>query len=426
MKHTLYFLFALLLLAPVTGELFRIPVWKFDFLPSDLIIPMIFALWGLDKLRHDPVLRIGKIGKMTVLFLFAITLSYFLNFFRFDLIQMKTAFTLLGRFGMYVVVSLIAFDLLDRDAPRRKVKPGPFRQLLLAVMILSMVLIALLGFLQLKYFPSFLELGLYLSGWDPHVGRLLSTWFDPNFIGGYLAFILSLTIALALYFRHKGKKVYFYGMTAISLFGLTALYFTFSRSGALAMMLALGILAFFKSRKLLIAGVLTFVLIFSFSPRMQERGGEAVDSAKALLALDSQKPLDPTAELRVWSWQFAREIIHDYPFLGAGFGRYPYEINARGHGLLSDHSSGGSDSSLLTIWASTGIFGLLTYLSIAFVAAVLGIRRAWKKNDFHSYVSAGLLAGFGGMMVHSVFVNSLLFALMMVYLWVGLALMDEA
>ena len=38
---------------------------------------------------------------------------------------------------------------------------------------------------------------------------------------------------------------------------------------------------------------------------------------------------------------------------------------------------------------------------------------------------AGLLAGFGGMMVHAVFVNSLLYALMMGYLWVGLALLDS-
>ena len=98
----------------------------------------------------------------------------------------------------------------------------------------------------------------------------------------------------------------------------------------------------------------------------------------------------------------------------------------RGHGLLSDHSSGGSDSSVLTIWAQTGILGVFSYLLIGFVATVVAIKRIWKKSDFDSYLQLGLLSGFAGMMIHSIFVNSLLYALMMVYLWVGLALMDES
>lgn len=419
MKKLLYTLFVFLLLAPVTGELWHIPVWKFEFLPSDIVILVLFPLWALDKLVTDRRVRIGKIGKMIALFLFVMVTTYFLNMLRFDFTQMLSGFILMGRFGMYVIVAGMAFDMLDRD------KTGFFRKLLIGGMILSMVLIVILGFLQLKFFPSFLELGLYLEGWDPHIGRLLSTWFDPNFIGGYLAFLLPVTLALGIYFKRNKKvrmAVIFLGISAI---GLLALYLTFSRSGYLALTVSLGILTFFKSRKLLFALIIASVIGFSLSPRAQERTIEAVDSAKGLIGLDSQKPLDPTAQLRVYSWQFAREIIADYPLLGAGYGRYAFEINERGHGLLSDHSSGGSDSSLLTIWAQTGIFGLLSYLAIGFVAAITAIRRIWKKNDFDSYLLLGLLSGFAGIMVHSVFVNSLLYALMMVYLWIGLALMDE-
>lgn len=419
MQRLLHILFGLLLLAPVTGELWRIPIWRFDFLPSDILIFIIFPLWVVDKLAHDRKVRIGKIGKMIALFLFVITTTYFLNMLRFPFKEMLVGFTLLGRFGMYVILAGMAFDLLDRD------KTGSLKKILIGGMVLSMVLIAALGFLQLKYFPSFLELGLYLDGWDPHIGRLLSTWFDPNFIGGYLAFILPTTLALSLYFkRHKRMKLAVL-LGTIALFGLVALYLTFSRSGYLALITALGIFTFFASRKMLVALIAILFLGFSISPRVQERTLEAVDSAKGLIGLDSQKPLDPTAKLRVYSWQFARGIIADYPVLGAGYGRYAFEINQRGHGLLSDHSSGGSDSSLLTIWAQTGIFGLLSYLAIGFVASITAIRRIWKKDDFNSYLLLGLLSGFAGMMVHSVFVNSLLYALMMTYLWIGLALMDE-
>lgn len=419
MQKLLYTLFVLLLLAPVTGELWHIPVWKFEFLPSDIVILILFPLWALDKFVTDRRVRIGKIGMAIAVFLFVMVTTYFLNMLRFDFTQMLSGFILMGRFGMYVIVAGMAFDMLDRDTT------GLFRRLLIGAMILSMVLIVILGFLQLKFFPSFLELGLYLEGWDPHIGRLLSTWFDPNFIGGYLAFVLPVTLALGLYFKRNKHIKWAAVLFGISMIGLVALYLTFSRSGYLALIVALGILTFFTSRKMLVALVMVVVLAFTVSPRMQERTIEAVDSAKGLIGLDSQKPLDPTARLRVYSWQFASEIIADYPLLGAGFGRYAFEINERGHGLLSDHSSGGSDSSLLTIWAQTGIFGILSYLAIGFVAAITAIRRIWKKDDFDSYLLLGLLSGFAGMMVHSVFVNSLLYALMMVYLWVSLALMDE-
>lgn len=419
MRNLLYTLFVLLLLAPVTGELWHIPIWRFEFLPSDIVILILFPLWCIDKLTHDREIRIGRIGRMIALFMLVMVGTYFLNMLRFDFRQMLSGFVLMGRFGMYVIIAGMAFDLLDRD------KSGLFRKLLLGGMFTSMALIVILGFLQLKYFPSFLELGLYLDGWDPHIGRLLSTWFDPNFIGGYLAFLLPVSLSLALYYKRHKQWGFAVILGLLSMLALVALYLTYSRSGYLALILGLGILTFFESRKLLIALVIFLVLGFSVSTRVQERTMEAVDSAKGLIGLDSQKPLDPTAALRVYSWKFAIEIIADYPLLGAGFGRYAYEINQRGHGLLSDHSSGGSDSSLLTIWAQTGIFGLLAYLSIGFVAAVTAVHRIWKKNNFDSYLLLGLLSGFAGIMLHSFFVNSLLYALMMTYLWTGLAIMDS-
>ena len=203
MRKLLYTLFVLLLLAPVTGELWHIPIGPFDFLPSDVLILLIFPLWTLDKLVTDRKVRIGKIGLMIAVFLLVMVTTYFLNMLRFDFGQMFSGFILMGRFGMYVIVSGMAFDLLDRDVTGAKGKVGQFRKLLIGAMILSLILISLLGFFQLKFFPSFLELGLYLEGWDPHIGRLLSTWFDPNFIGGYLAFILPVILALSLYFKRN-------------------------------------------------------------------------------------------------------------------------------------------------------------------------------------------------------------------------------
>ncbi|MBN1258742.1 O-antigen ligase family protein [Candidatus Peregrinibacteria bacterium] len=418
MKKVLAILFGLLLLAPATGELWRIPLFGFDLLPSDFLIPLVFAVWLIYKIHSDRKVRLGRVGKAMLLFLFVLFATYLINFFRFDTHEMTMAGAYLCRFVMYIVIAFIAFDLLNRDEKY-------WLRILVGGMAASMVLISLLGFLQLRYFSSFLDLGMHLQGWDPHIGRLLSTWFDPNFAGGYLAFILGITIAMALYFRFHKNRRWFLAMSSISFVGLIAAYLTYSRSSYLALLTVLGILALFKSRKLIVVTFVVVILGFSLSGRVQERFMDAWGSARVLFGIDVQQTIDPTTQLRLWSWDFAREIISDHPFAGIGFNRYKYEINTRGHGLLTDHASGGSDSSLLTIWATTGVFGLLTYLAVGFVAAVCAFKRILKKTDFRSYLSSGLLAGFGGMMLHSVFVNSLLFPLIMVYLYAGIGLLDE-
>jgi len=48
---------------------------------------------------------------------------------------------------------------------------------------------------SLKFFPSFKDLRMNELGWDPHEGRLLSTWFDPNYVGIY--FGVGATLALS-------------------------------------------------------------------------------------------------------------------------------------------------------------------------------------------------------------------------------------
>lgn len=419
MKKILAILLALIILAPVTGELWRLNVLGFELLPSDLLIPVFFVVWVVDKIHNDRKLRIGKIGKLILVFLFILVITYLLNLIRFDTKQMIIAFSYLGRFGMYVVLALLSFDLLDRDENKF------FFKVILSSFLVSFVLIVALGFLQLKFFGNFFEMGMHLKGWDPHIGRLLSTWFDPNYVGGYIAFMLSIVISISIYYHRKSNRKLFIILGIISFFGLVAIYMTYSRSAYLALIASLGVLAFLKSRKLLVVGAIVISLGFAVSPRVQHRFMDMWGSARVILGIDIQQTIDPTARLRLYSWQFATEMITDHPWIGVGYSRYAYEINSRGHGLLSGHASGGSDSSLLTIWATTGVFGFLSALAIGFIAMVSAFTNVWKKENFKSYLNAGLLAGLCGMIIHSVFVNSLLFPLMMVYLWVGLGLMDQ-
>ncbi|MFH1694146.1 MAG: hypothetical protein ABH880_00035, partial [Patescibacteria group bacterium] len=70
------------------------------------------------------------------------------------------------------------------------------------------------------------------------------------------------------------------------------------------------------------------------------------------------------------------------------------------------HSGAGSDSSLLFVLATTGVFGLAAYLAIFTLAL--------QKNTC-------LLACLGALAVNSLFVNSLFYSAIMVFLWVLLA-----
>ncbi|QQR84053.1 O-antigen ligase family protein [Candidatus Peregrinibacteria bacterium] len=401
------------------GEVWR-ALLGFPLLLTDLIIGPFLLLWGVDKLVNDRIIRMGRVGRMIALFLFLLVLTYLLNAFRFSFTEIRPALPYLIRFGAYVSMAFVTFDLIERYPQK------PLRLTLVVMMVLSALVIALFGFLQLRFFPSFLELGLHLEGWDPHIGRLLSTWFDPNFVGGLFAFVSPMAIAVGIYYHRERKWMHFLIAGLVSILLMSALYYTFSRSSYLALVVALGVLSFLKSRTLLVAGFILVLIAFSVSGRVQERVLSGVDSAIAIFSSESQKPVDPTAQLRLDSWSHGMEIALDYPLIGAGYGRYPFEMQSRGYGNLTDHAIGGSDSSLLTIWANAGVFSLLAYLAVGFVAATLSIRRIFlHPKTLRSYLDAGVVAGFAGMMLHSQFVNSLLFALIMVYLYVAIALLDE-
>ena len=221
-------LFGLLLLSPVTGEVLRIPLLGFDLLPSDLIIPVLLVVWGIDKIQSDRILRLGRVGK-TILFFFAVlVITYSVNLFQFDMGEMISAGAYMARYALYLSLAFVTFDLLQRDKRHR------FFKLILVYIGASLIIISALGFLQLTYFPSFLDLGMDVFGWDPHIGRMLSTWFDPNYLGGYLAFVTTLFVSMALYFRQAKDRRLFWGVSVLALIGLVSLYFTYSRSAALA------------------------------------------------------------------------------------------------------------------------------------------------------------------------------------------------
>ncbi len=248
--------------------------------------------------------------------------------------------------------------------------------------LVSIALLILAGFGQLIFFPN-----LNQPGWDPHQGRLFSTWLDPNLFGGFLIIVTPYLLG----------RVRWYQMVLV-LAALAALLLTQSRSSFLALGSAsLLLLPFLLRRRFALPFILAcFTLVLAISLLFPER-------------LTGLFTLDETARLRLTSLSSAWQLAQEHPLLGVGGGAYQFA--AQDAGLIQDfslHSRAGADNSLLTLWVTTGLPGVvLFFLPLLWLA-----RRLSLAGNF------SLLALF----IHSQFVNSFLYSHLLITLIIVLAI----
>jgi O-antigen ligase len=107
---------------------------------------------------------------------------------------------------------------------------------------------------------------------------------------------------------------------------------------------------------------------------------------------------------RITNWQESIVLIEKAPGFGYGFDtlRYLHPSNS----VVPSKAAAGLDSSILFVLATTGIIGLAAYLYL-WIAMLL----AGKKSVVFLASSAALL-------VHSVFLNSLFYPWVMIWMWI--------
>lgn len=383
----------------VVGQMIRLPIFGEDsaLLLNDLFIPALVAVWLVRGIFTKSIqlprmsLWIPLIGVVM-----AMILSGLSNFFFYDQREWISGELYLIRWLEYAALLFIVYDLGRAEIQRHR---------FFIAMIGSAVLVAILGFVQLQIFPDFTS--MVPQGWDPHIGRLLSTWFDPNFLGGWLAIFAGITLALALTrpSRNFGWWTLFVVLTLAEIL-------TYSRSGYLGFVASIFVVTVVRSRALLFLGALALLSTVLLVPRVQER----------VLGIRS---VDQTAQFRLVSWNNALDIIRDHPFLGVGYNHYKFVQQQRGFVEdVSEHSASGSDSSLLTIFVTTGVVGLGMYLWLygAICWEFFRTARSPKLNAQTKAIALGSLAGMIGLFVHSQFVNGWFYPHIMETVWVLLAL----
>lgn len=403
----------LLLLLPIAGELFRITIAPLPpIFPADLLIPILLAIWTIRNF--------GQIGKQLVrlkTILLPLAIFYLIAIFSLfrSLLFLTPQETLSGslylfRFVQYSLLCVIAVSFIRNKKDFTNI---------LKVSAISAILLAIAGFIQLKFFPDLTP--LEEIGWDPHINRLVSTWLDPNFLGGFFAFIICMLSAIAV---HTNKNKHKIGLAIIITILGTALFLTYSRSAYLALLGGIFVISLLKSRKLLIIALILLTLGLASSERARQRTAELTQSITSIFTESALTP-DPTAKLRIQNWQQSFALIQKRPLLGSGFNTLKFVNHKEGFVESPDiHSASGSDSSLLTVLATTGAFGLIVFLFIGAQIAIMAYQ-TFRKNRTPLFkgFALGLLSGLCALFVHSFFVNSLLFAPIMIFLWIETGLL---
>ena len=391
MKVVFFLILLLIFLLPI-GQLGRLEFGQGVVLfYNDFVITLTIVLWIINSLAIRKSLKLPPISLLVLLFIGVSVLSLLNGARNLSVYETLVSSLYLLRWVEYVFLFIIVWDLSKKLKNTRKT--------LIYCLIASSLIVAILGFFQLRLIPDFSEIAS-LGGWDPHQGRILSTFFDPNFVGGFFVLSLSLTTSLFL-FSNRGNEKLFLGASGLIL--LLALILTLSRSSYLALAVAALTFAFFKSRKIFIAFLIIGVLAITFLPNVKTR-------------LEDLVTLDKSALARVESWQKAFSISRENLLLGVGFNSYRFAQDRYGFFSFNEptggHSGSGADSSLLLVLATTGILGLGLYFSLHLKIFLEGLKR--RKNPLGLALIVSLFALFS----HSLFVNSLFYPAIMEWLWI--------
>lgn len=399
-----------LIFSIVPGQLLRIsigPRGGTAILLIDIVTAIFIAAWIFRKLLHEQKITPSAFGVPLLAFLAIGLLSLvqgaavLYDAIGFDLKQYIIGGLYLGRLIMYSLTFFAARDLMmgEKDVKRA------WHWLSAAT-----ILVAVAGFIQFVVYPDFTSMAIKY-GWDPHIGRLLSTWFDPNFVGGFFAVIALIALSVFLYQKQFTTKAILGVMFLVLVY---ALILTYSRSGYLALAIGLLAIGVWKFRRILLAMLVLGLLLGAIFPRSLDRITDGFN-------------FDATAQKRIVSWQHGISVLARYPLLGTGYNLIaPIQDEMGLVGEFDINNRAGFENSLLTVLVAMGIPGLLVFvwlwlkiLGQAFILASNCYLSNWGRG-----FSLGVFAGLLGLVVHSLFINSLLFVLIYLPLMVLLAGID--
>jgi hypothetical protein len=368
LKISKQLLFFYLILFPF-GQLFRVYTtfggYRLPLDASDIIVGMIlfiFLTGGFEK---------PKIWKVFKDFLFVAFFSLIFSFFLFESKESLIGGLYLLRLTAYFATFVVIFNLVKKEKG--------FSNILFKSLVAVSTVTAIFGWIQYFKYPDLRSLVEW--GWDDHLYRIAGTFVDPGFIS--LIFVFGFLASFITYLKTKTKKI-----LILSLFLLLTTFFTYARSGFLA--LIFGSCFVFPSRERFKAFLIILFSSFLIALSLPRPSGEGVK-------------LERTASIqgRFVNYHETFQIIKRSPIFGIGFNNMCLARKVYlGETNLLSHSCSGSDSSLLLVLATTGVVGFLVFLHLLY-----RISKSVSDNLYgRAFVAVGV-----ALLVHSFFANSLFY-----------------
>jgi len=418
-KYLYYILFFVLpfVVLPINSELFEFNKILFIY----LIATLIGGVWLMRSFKEKKVVLRKTLFDIPlgIFFLSQVVSTLF------SIDQHTSFFGYYGRFNggllsTFTYIFLYYAFISNIDTDRKKVIKDIF-----GISILSSILVVLWGLpgkfnhdLSCLLFTSKFDNSCWTAQFRP-AERMFSTLGQPNWLGAYLA--VTYFISMFIVFTAQSRKSRILGTLGIY-FSYIGLLFSRSRSsmGSLAPVTALFgiyllILFIFKSEKLsslrkkLLLAVVGGMLVISF---FAQTGIPQIDSLlsfsflkkvsttptavppptpPALTSLEVVGPVTESLDIRKIVWSGAWELGKQYPLFGTGvetFGYAYYSVRPQSHNLTSewDYLYNKAHNEFLNILATTGWFGLASYLLLIFWVGTVIIKKLLKNRVDHSSI----------------------------------------
>ncbi len=257
---------------------------------------------------------------------------------------------------------------------------------LIRVILHCYSMVCFIGFFQLIVFPIafdwysvFNQIGAYWPNPDPHQGRMLSTYLDPNFLASCLCIPASISL---FKWRNDSNSRY---VLYFALFAI-AIVMTNSRSG----FLGLAVVVFYFSITSL-RGKTFLKSIFMVGCALCALCALCAFEAEVLSRIMSISS-DASAGARFVSWDFSLKAFSSNPLLGVGFNLIGAFRENVFQGIVTDSAGYGVDSSLLLILVCTGLTGFV-YAIYVLLKDVFGMTNAFgDKTILRALMAVGLSA----------------------------------
>lgn len=393
----------LIIFSIIIGQLVRIPLGKSGgILISDILVIGLFFIYFVKKIFSREKWYISLSGLCLLLFLSVAFLSLLNGLRLLETNQMIISFFYFLRLLSYGGIFFITQDVLQGEK-----KIYSFKKIL----IITFLIFAILGIVQLIFYPN-LSLLTQLEGWDPHMGRLFSTFLDPNFAGAFLTIAFIVATSLLFYTKSIEGKVTLFVLASLS---FISIILTYSRSAYLFLAISFIVLCLLKSRKIILLGIVAFIILALIFPRTVER-------------LQGIQSIDESARARFKSWGNTLIITRDYPLLGVGYNsfRYAQERYNFVEKEEKSHSAAGSDSSGLLILVTTGIIGFIFFILFYLSAMKESLISYWRSASLQKKAfGLALISILVGLIFNSIFINSLFYPAIMIPLFIILGIISQ-